>query len=269
VLPVTTFLEHTDLYRAYGHYYVQLARPAIAPPAETRSNTDIFRALAQRMGFHEPCFQDSDNDMVDQALGTSSPFLQGITRERLEQEHFVRLNFPEAGNSAAGAEHEPFLPFANGGFRTPSGKFQFGSESLAYNPPAESRLGDPALLSDFPLEFISAKNDDSMNSTFGNRATVDRQTSICNIHPADAAARGIEDGDTVRVFNWRGECFFTARISHTNKTGLVRAYSVRWNKLSPRGLGVNSVTSERLTDMGGGPTFYSCLVQVEKCTALT
>lgn len=265
VLPVTTFLEHTDLYRAYGHYYVQLARPAIAPQGEARSNVEIFRTLAHRLGFDEECFRDSEDDMLRQTLESTSPYLKGITREKLDQHHFVRLN---VGKHAAGQD-EPFLPFAEGNFRTASGRFRFGAESLAYIPPTESRLGDPELVAEFPLEFVSAKNDDSMNSTFGNRPRVDRQTSICEMTACDASQRGIQNGDTVRVFNQRGECFFTAQVSTSVKTGVLRGYSVRWNKLSPRGRGVNSVTSDRLTDIGGGPTFYSCLVQVERCAALS
>jgi anaerobic selenocysteine-containing dehydrogenase len=254
VLPVTTFLEHTDLYRAYGHYYVQLAHAAIKRPGEVRSNVEIFRALADCLGFDEPCFRDSECDMIDQTLDTSSSYLEGITRERLEREHFSRLNIHH-------------LPFAEGSFRTASGKFEFGAASLSYRPPTESRFGDAELFDRFPLEFVSAKNDDSMNSTFGNRERTDRQTSLCEMNPDDAAPRKIRNGDGVRVFNDRGECFLEARICDATQKGLVRAYSVRWNKSSPRGKGMNSVTSDRLTDMGGGPTFYSCLVQVERCSA--
>jgi anaerobic selenocysteine-containing dehydrogenase len=261
VLPVTTFLEHTDLYRAYGHYYVQLAHAAMKRPGDVRSNVEIFRALAKRLGFDAPCFEDTEDDMIDQTLATASPYLEGITRERLEHDRFVRLKIaPDETRTA-------FLPFADGNFRTASGKFQFGAAALAYTPPAESRLGDRELAARFPLEFVSAKNDDSMNSTFGNRERVDRQTAFCEINPEDAAPRNVRHGDYVRVFNDRGECFFEARISASIQRGLLRAYSVRWNKLSPGRKGMNSVTSDRLTDIGAGPTFYSCLVQVERCSA--
>ena len=258
VLPVTTFLEHTDLYRAYGHYYVQLARPAIAPPGETKSNVEVFRLLAKQCGFAEDCFDDTEDDMIRDTLDSPSSYLKGITLERLEEEHWVRL---QLGNSS-----EPFLPFAQGGFQTASGKFEFGAETLRYEPPVESRHGDEALLARYPLEFLSAKNDDSMNSTFGHRRSVDRQTAICEMNGLDAAARGIQEGDSVRVYNDRGACFFEAAVSPAIRLGMVRCRSVRWNKLSPSGLGINSLTSDRLTDIGRGPTFYSCLVQVEKCT---
>ncbi len=109
VLPVTTFLEHTDLYLAYGHYYLQMARPALPAPGETKPNVEIFRLLAKATGFPDPCFNDSEDDMIRQALGSGHPFLKGITLERLDAEHFVRLNIPE-----------PFVPFAEGTFGTPS-----------------------------------------------------------------------------------------------------------------------------------------------------
>ncbi|MGA8598022.1 MAG: molybdopterin-dependent oxidoreductase [Bryobacteraceae bacterium] len=258
LLPVTTFLEHTDLYRAYGHYYVQLARPAIEARAEAKSNVEIFRLLSERMGFTEGCFSETDDDMIRHALNTQSKYLKGVTLERLDREHWIRL---ELNGSS-----QPFLPFENGGFRTPSGKFEFGAESLAYEPPVESRHGDQELAFRYPLEFIPAKNDDSMNSTFGNRHSVDLQTAFCEMNEEDAKLRGVGTGDAVRVYNDRGECFLEVRVTQTVRPGILRGRSVRWNKLSPGGLGVNSVTSDRLTDIGGGPTFFSCLVQVEKCT---
>ena len=170
VLPATTFLEHTDLYMAYGHYYLQLARPVLPAPGETLSNVEIFRRLAARMGLTEPCLQDSDDDMIRQALDSASPFVRGITLEDLDRRHFMRLRVSDEGES--------FLPFAQGAFGTSNGKFHFHAESLDYLPPVESRLGDQTLRTKYPLELISPKNDDSMNSTFGNREDVDRQTAV-------------------------------------------------------------------------------------------
>jgi anaerobic selenocysteine-containing dehydrogenase len=257
VLPVTTFLEHTDLYLAYGHYYLQLARPALPAPGETRSNVEIFRLLAQRMGFDDPCFGESDDDMIRGLLGSGHPFLDGITLERLDREPFVRLR--------VAADGDPFLPFANGAFGTKSGRCEFGAESLRYVPPVESRFGDADLRQRYPLELISSKNDDSMNSTFGNRGAVDAQTSRLAMHHADAAARGIVNGDRVRVFNGRGSLTLDADVNGGVRTGVVRAPSVRWASRAEDGRSINVLTSDRLTDIGAGPTFYSCLVQVEKC----
>ena len=257
LLPVTTFLEHRDLYRAYGHYYVQLADAAVTPPGECRSNTDIFRALAARMGFTEPCFAETDDQMIDQALDSGHPFLAGITRERLEREHSVRLEVSAPGT--------PFLPFAQGKFGTPSGKCELVPEALAYEPPVESRRGDAKLLARFPLEMISPKNDDSMNSTFGNRPAEDHETSRLGVHPSDAGPRGITDGDLVRVFNGRGSLRLIARVTVNVTAGVVSCPSVRWAKLAPDKRNANALTSERLTDIGGGPAFYSTLVQMERC----
>ena len=254
VLPVTTFLEHTDLYRTYGHYYVQLARPALPAPGETKSNVEIFRLLAKRMGFTDACFDDTEDQMMEALLSSGSPFLKGITLERLERERSIRLNLSPTG--------APFLPFATGGFRTPSGKFEFGASALNYMPPVESRYGDAALHQKFPLELISGKNDDSMNSTFGYRAEVDQQTSLLSIHPDDAAHRNITDGVWVRVWNERGECRLQAKVNGDVKPGVVRARSLGWAKTSPANSSINHLTSDRLTDIGGGPTFYSCLVDV-------
>jgi len=257
LLPSTTFLEHADLYLAYGHYYLQLARPVLAAPGETKSNVEVFRLLAERMGFDDACFRDSEDDMIRTLLDSGHPFLQGITLERLDRELSVRLNV------APGAE--PFLPFAQGGFGTKSGRCEFGAEMLDYQPPVESRLGASELRARFPLELISSKSHDSMNSTFGNESSAQSGTSTLFLHTEDALPRGIGNGDLVRVFNDRGSCTLVAGVDGIVRQGVVLAPSVRWSKLAPDHRGINALTSERLTDLGGGPTFYSCLVDVEKC----
>lgn len=257
VLPVTTFLEHSDLYLAYGHYYLQLARPAVAPPGEAKSNAEIFRLLAQRMGFDEPELRASDDDLMRAALDSGHPFLDGITLEELERRHWVRLRVSPEGT--------PFLPFAGGGFGGPDGKCNLDASTFDYTPPVESRLGDPALRSRFPLELVTPKNDDSMNSTFGNRPEVDRQTAVVSMHPEDAAARGIAPGDPVRIYNDRGCLRMTAAVDDSVRPGLVRAPAVRSPRASGERYNSNVLVSDRLTDLGGGATFYNCLVQVERC----
>ena len=257
VLPATTFLEHTDLYYSYGHYYLQLARPALAPAGECKPNVEVFRLLAERMGFDDDCFRDSEDDMIRTLLDTPHPFVRGITLEELERNRFVRLH--------VSGEGEPFRPFAEGGFGTPSGKCEFGAESLVYEPPVESRLGDSELRARYPLELISPKGDDAMNSTFGHRDAVDRAQEELTIGGEDAATRGIESGDRVRIFNSRGSTVLRAAVSDDVAPGVVRALSVRWAKRAGDRRNGNALTSDRLTDMGGGPVFYSCLVQVEKC----
>ncbi len=257
LLPATTFLEHTDLYRSYGHYYLQLARPALEAPGEARSNVEVFRDLALRMGFDDQCFRDSEDIMMRSLLGSKHPFLDGITLERLDREHSIRLNVSEPGT--------PFRPFADGGFGTASGKCEFGAETLDYTPPVESRFGNASLRARYPLELISSKNDDSMNSTFGNRPHVDAATALLHLSGPDALARGIQTGDRVRVFNDRGSLLLRADVDGVVQPGVARAPAVRWNKSAEDSLNVNVLTSDRLADMGGGPTFYSCLVQVERC----
>jgi len=208
------------------------------------------------MGFEDPCFADTDDDMMRTLLDSPHPYLKGITLERLDREHFVRLNVSENG--------APFLPFAEGNFGTSDGKCHFDAETLGYQPPVESRHGDEALRARFPLELISPKNDDSMNSTFGNRPSVDPATATLHLNAADAAARGIRHAGAVRVFNDRGACVLKASVDGRVRPGVVCAPSSRWPKHAPDQRNINALTSERLTDSGGGATFYSCLVQVER-----
>jgi anaerobic selenocysteine-containing dehydrogenase len=258
LLPATTFLEHTDLYGAYGHYYLQLARAALPAPGEAKSNVEVFRLLAQRMGFDDACFGDSEDDMIRTLLRSEHPFVKGITIEELDREHFVRLRMPE-----------PFRPFAEGKFgayagQPADGKCHFNAETLDYAPPVESRHGDAGLRRKYPFELISPKNDDSMNSTFGHRDAVDRETATLHLNGEDAARLSIQAEDQVRVYNDRGSSVLVASIDGAVRPGVVCAPSVRWSKRAPGKRGVNALTSERLTDAGGGPTFYSCLVQVER-----
>jgi anaerobic selenocysteine-containing dehydrogenase len=217
---------------------------------------EIFRLLAGRMGFDDACFRDTEDDMIRTLLDSQHPFIRGITLEQLEREHFVRLRVAPNGDA--------FQPFAAGGYGTPSKKCEFHAATLGYTPPVESRLGDTAMRTRFPLELISPKFDDTTNSTFGNRPENDLATAVLHIDAADAAERDIASGDQVRVFNDRGSCLLRAEVDGVVRPGVVCAPSVRWARSAPDHRNVNVLTSERLTDIGGGPTFYSCLVQVEK-----
>ena len=271
VLPATTFLEHKDVQGAYGHYYVQISNPAIAPLGEARSNVWLFSQLAQRMGFTEPCFKDTADDLIDQALWRDKAqpaWFAGVSADALEAAGgHIRLKF-----EAESREGE-FLPFAESGFETPSGKVEFYSEALAaqgldplpgFVPPEESRYGD---VGEYPLEFLPRKADNYMNSTFANLPGHQRMEkghlATLEMHVADAAARGITDGDAVEVFNARGGIVLTVRVDETVPQGVV-ASRLSWNKLSPGGHNVNLLTSQRLTDIGRGATFYSTLVEVRK-----
>jgi anaerobic selenocysteine-containing dehydrogenase len=282
VLPATTFFEHKDLQAAYGHYYLQMSDQAIAPLGECRSNVDLFRALAARMGFTEECFSESTDEMIDGALSSSNPWLQGITRERLQREGHIRLNFAATRESApnpsqANGASSPFLPFAQGNFRTPSGKAELYSEAMKalgldpvadFIPPAESRNGTDT--AKYPLELLARKADNFLNSTFSNQPSVRQMedTDLLEINSADARARGIVDGSTVKVYNHRGEIFLKARVDGAVQPGVVSA-RLNWAKLSPGFRNINVLTSEKLSDLGNSATFYSVLVEVEPASSVS
>ncbi len=271
VLPATTFFEHKDLQKAYGHYYVQVSNQAIGPLGECRSNVDVFRTLAERMGFEEDCFRESVDDMIDLALESPDPWLQGIDRQRLEHGP-VRLNFDNRANDAENAPTaSPFLPFAAGGYRTPSGKAELYCEALKaqgldpvaeFKPPAESRHGEQ---NGFPLELLARKADNFLNSTFANVPTLQsmEEAGRLEISVDDARARSIGEGDHVRVFNHRGAVELKARVDGKVQRGVVSA-KLHWAKTAPGFQSINSLTSEKLSDMGNSATFYSVLVEVEK-----
>ncbi|MGC2247790.1 MAG: molybdopterin-dependent oxidoreductase, partial [Terriglobales bacterium] len=268
LLPATTFFEHKDLQAAYGHYYLQISSQAMEPVGECRSNVDVFRALAERMGFEDDCFRETVDSMIDRALDSPNPFLKGITRERLETEHRIRLNF--GGDESE--KESPFLPFAHGNFPTPSGKAEFYSEALKnqgldpvvdFAPPEESRHGSGGAA--FPLELLARKPDNLLNSTFANQPSVRKMEpwiGMLEIHPADATARGIRDGDQVRAFNARGEIVLKARVDGAVSAGVVAA-RLDWARFGVGLRNINVLTSEKLTDMGNAATFYSVCVEVE------
>jgi len=262
VLPATTQLEHYDVHKSYGHLYVLANNPAIAPLGEAKPNAEVFRLLAKRMGFADPCFDDSDEEVCRQALRSTNARMTGIEWEKLKDEGWQRLNVPES-----------FAPFAQGGFPTPSGKCEFYSETAAqlgfdplptYTPPRENVHSNPALARRYPLALISPPCRDFLNSSFANLpfALASAREPRLDIHPDDAAPRGIASGDRVRVFNDRGSFTVKAAVSDRARTGVVVAPSVWWKKLSPDGRNANEVTSQALADMGGAATYYDCLVEV-------
>ncbi|WP_028220094.1 molybdopterin-containing oxidoreductase family protein [Paraburkholderia oxyphila] len=262
LLPATTQLEHLDVHKSYGHTYIMANLPAIAPVGDARPNTEIFRSIARAMGLTDPALFESDEEVAAHAFDWSDPALAGADWARLKQDGWVKLNIADA-------------PFANGGFRTPTGKCEFYSEALAkaglepvpdYLPPYESADGAPELAARYPLAMISPPARNFLNSTFVNveslRAT--EGEPHLDLHPADAARRAIADGDQVRVFNDRGSMRARARVSDRAREGLVVGLSIWWKKLAPDGRNANEVTSQALTDLGGSATFYDCLVEVER-----
>ncbi len=251
VLPATTQLEHWDIHPSYGHTDVLLNRPAIAPVGESLPNTEFFRRLARRMGFADACFDDDDETLCRTAYGDAVDF------DRLLADGFVPLPVPQA-------------PFAAGGFPTPSGRCEFFSERLArqgldglpdWLPNHEPAGSDPR----HPLAMISPPARNFLNSTFVNVTSLRdiEGTPLLEIHPQDAAARGIVTGQTVRVFNDRGAYHCRAEVSERARPGVVHGLGIWWRKLGPRGTNVNELTSQKLTDIGRAPVFYDCLVEVE------
>ncbi len=252
ILPATTQLEHWDIHLSYGHTDVLLNRPAIAPLGQAKPNTQIFRELAQHMGFTDSCFGDSDETLCRQAFGAEVDF------EQLLKQGFVSLPTPEA-------------PFAEGNFPTPSGRCEFYSERLAQRgldglPDHVPNHEAPNSVSPYPLAMISPPARNFLNSSFVNVDSLRKIEGepLLEMHAADAAARGIANGDEVCVFNARGSHHCTAHVSPRARMGVVNGLGIWWRKLSPDGTNVNQLTSQSLTDLGSGPTFYDCLVEVRK-----
>lgn len=248
VLPATTQLEHWDAHTAYGHTYALLNKPAVPPLGQARSNAAIFRALAERMGFDDPCFRDDDETLARRAF-----LADRVDLGSLEQRGWAKLDVAEA-------------PFANG-FPTPSGKAIVDVPGLGvpdHVPNYECAETTPELAARFPLAMISPPARHFLNSTFVNVKSLRAVEGepLLEIHPDDAAARGIADGAEVRVFNERGEYRCAAAVSTRARPGVVVGLGVWWRKLGRDGTNVNELTHQRLTDIGRAPSFYDCLVEV-------
>jgi anaerobic selenocysteine-containing dehydrogenase len=262
VLPATTQLEHVDVHSGYGHHFVMLNQPAIAPRCECRSNNDVFRALAVRMGFEPELFPD-DATLMREVLD-GGPTLQGITLERLEREASIRLNIPH-----------PYAPFAEGQFPTPSGKCELYSERMkergldplpCYTPPLEDPQTSTDLAAEYPLQLLSPPRPQFLNSTFANddwnrRAAGDPTIELAD---EDAARRGLSDGEWAEVVNGRGRFLARVALTGTVRPGVAVATGIYWGKLVPGRGNVNQTTSSALSDMGGGATFFDNLVEVRQ-----
>ena len=252
ILPATTQLEHWDLHTSYGHTDILLNQPAIAPVGQARTNTDIFRALAQRMGFSESCFDDDDLTLCRTALGDAQGFAQ------LLEHGFVAVPMPDA-------------PFAQGGFPTPSGRCEFFSPRLAAMgqdglPDHIANYEVPVKTDRFPLAMISPPARNFLNSSFVNVTSLRavEVEPVLEMHTDDALARGISSGDVVKVFNDRGEYHCKAKVSRRARSGVVHGLGIWWRKFGLNGTNVNQLTSQHLTDIGRAPVFYDCAVQVAR-----
>jgi anaerobic selenocysteine-containing dehydrogenase len=261
ILPPTTEAEHLDLIAPWGTRYVALNLPAIEPLGEALPNTEIFRRLARRLGFEESYLYPSDEELIETALASDHPYLEGITYARLRREGWAPLNLPE-----------PWLPFAQGGFPTPSGKCEFYSESLSKSgldplPRHDMTMGDPESGTPYPLTFMSPKSERFfLNSSHANQP---RHLSAAGkprltIHPDDALPRGIESGNRVRVRNSRGSIELTAEVNDATLPKVVTMPHGWWASLTPGGASANALTPDGLSDLGGGGAFYDAKVEVEK-----
>ena len=252
VLPATTQLEHWDVHSSYGHTDILLNRPSISPLGEARTNTQFFRDLAQRMGYTEDVFAESDESLCRTAFSDKVDFAL------LLSQGYAPLPVPDA-------------PFANGGFPTPSGKCEFfsarlaarGEDGLPDHVPNYEPAGADAR---YPLAMISPPARNFLNSTFVNVKSLRdiEGEPLVELHETDAVARGIANGDEVVVFNARGTHRCVAHVSARARPGVVNGLGIWWRKLGRDGTNVNELTSQRLTDMGRAPTFYDCAVEVKK-----
>lgn len=265
VLPATSQLEHFDLHSSYGHLYVQANNPAIAPLGEAKPNTDVFRLLAKAMGFEPALFDETDEQIATRALNepeaSATGRLDGITLDATKAGP-VRLNLPQN-----------WTPFANGGFGTPSGKCELYSEREAragrdplpgYVPPHEDPQTRPDLAAKYPLQLLTPPSPPFLNSTFVNVDVLRKSAGerTLEIHPEDAAARGIANGQMVSVFNGRGRFRAKAVLADTVKPGVVVSLGLWWRKWTDDGVNCNATTSTATTDLGSGATFFDNLVEV-------
>lgn len=270
LLPATSQLEQLDVHTSYWHLYVQLNEPAIPPLGEAVPNTELFRRLAAHMGFEEACFRETDEEMIRQALTPA-----GIPLERLRAEHSVRLDLPR-----------PWLPYADcrgadgrGRLPTPSGLIEIASERAEragigrlpdWTPEAESPEGDPALARRYPLQLVSPAAKHFLNSSFANVESLRRNEvrPTVFVHPRDAEARGIRDGQLVALWNDRGRVLLWARVDgRATRPGVLVSPSLWWLRDSPGGRNVNALTSQRPADLGGGATFHGTLVEAAPADA--
>jgi len=241
ILPATTQLEHLDVLFSWGHHYVTWNEPAIEPLGDAQPNTEIFRRLAERLGLDDPCFRESDAELVD-------ALLEGFDENGLRERGWIKVDLGQGPT-----------PHANGGFGTESGRALLHAR---YDRPAE--VADAALAGRFPLALITPKTHLFLNSTFANQA---RQHSAqprpeIVVSPGDASARGIEDGGQVRVFNDRGSFTCTVRVADDVRDGVLVAPMGWWNADYAGGRSAQATTPELLTAEGNAPTFNDNRVEI-------
>ncbi len=263
LLPATSQFEHPDILFSYYHPSLLLNRPAIDQLGECRSNLDVFAALAEAMGFAEPCFKKDAWEIIDEVLDLDDPVIKSIDRELLFAQGWAEARVDNA-----------YDHYCRGSFPTPSGRIEFFSQTMmddGYDPlpgyiaPLESPEATPELFDKYPLFFITPSAHSALNSNYARDAgaleSEKRPTLI--VHPDDAGPRNIIDGQQVRVFNDRGQCLLWARVSETVSSGVVACHGLWWNRHYPGGQNANNTTPDFTSDMAGGSAFNSNLVEVE------
>jgi anaerobic selenocysteine-containing dehydrogenase len=248
VLPATTFMEHPDLYTAYGHYYLNYNAAALEPLGESRPNSWIFQQLGRRLGITEETLYWSVDDLATELLSTNHEWLQGITLEELKSKGFVRLNIPK-----------PFLPYSNGSPVTADGKFHLDP------PPAFIEPTD-ALSEAYPLRLLTPPAHHFLNTTYGNLEKLKRLEGgepLVMVHPDDAVKYGVQDGRVVGISSAQGRVTRKAQVTSAASPGVVIVEGTWWAGSAPDGQGINTLTSQRLTDLGGGSTFHNTPVRLE------
>lgn len=239
VLPATLFFEHPDLYTSYGHYYLSWNEPLLPPKGEARPNTWVFRELARRLGLEEPTLYWTAEEVAESLLSLSHPYLEGISLERLKREGFVRLNLPR-----------PFLPFAHGPVR--------------FSPPPEVIPTQPE--PGYPLILLTPPAKAFLNTTYGLVEALKEAEGgepRLLVHPQDAMPRGLTEGVYALIRSRWGQVVRKVHLSEAPIPGTVVLEGTWWEKDAPDGKGINHLTGEGLTDLGGGSTFHATAVEVE------
>jgi anaerobic selenocysteine-containing dehydrogenase len=253
LLPATTFLEHPDVYTSYGHYYLQYADAVVGPRGQAKPNRWVFQELARRLGIDVPELHWGNDELIDRMLDSPNPWLEGIDREKLQKERSVKLTLPE-----------PFHPYAQGSHHP--------DKKIRFVPPPEQIEFQEELNQEYPLRLISPPGAVVVNTTMGNVPSIIKLAGsepTLLIHPEDAADSQIADGQAIQVTSRYGSIQRKAVVTEDAKRGVVISVGQWWPKLSPDKKSLNDLTSERLTDLGGGSTFGNVAVRVSAANAIT
>jgi anaerobic selenocysteine-containing dehydrogenase len=258
VLPAATHFEYAELYASYGHHWLQRAEPVIPPLGQSLPNTEIFRRLAARFGFAEPCFKATDAELMDDAIDGGDPRLGGIRPSEIATRRALKM---------AGPDGKPLSLFDNVLPATPSGKIELRSEALA------ERWGPEAALPAWrerraahPLMLISPASDKRISSTLGDLAG-SRKAPPLLMNPKDAALRGLRQGNQVRVWNERGEVMLRLIVTDAVRPGVVASEKGAWLMTSPTGQTISALVSADLkADLAEGACFNDTPVEVSRVT---